>query len=306
MTLFPLYNHLLRTPFASREDVNARIPRRDKARRDTRDLEVFLASFERSYGGGARTLAAPEVAAITAFLSVNVPEFAALGRSDAALKGLIRSAELVERTDEPSSPGLHGGGDVAPQETALLPQSRDSSVPQSPRSGGHAGNVWDAARWQADEELRLYAQGEPSDRFTLVLQGRVLVHTSAEGFSFELGPWSVLGNRALSDLRFVADFDAVAVPPCRLLRVKRESYKAALRAASYDAIVGSHSLRQELRRDRARSAGPGTFDGIELSSIPEVQSWTELSPREHVTIDVQSEAAKKSDDDKDDEASKRP
>lgn len=51
----------------------------------------------------------------------------------------------------------------------------------------------------------------------------------AEDFELELGPWSVLGQRALV-APFEPDFDAVALPPCRLLRIPRSAYAAALAA----------------------------------------------------------------------------
>lgn len=77
----------------------------------------------------------------------------------------------------------------------------------------------------------------------LSLQGRVLIHTGAENFQFELGPWSVLGNRALGEPQdpnwsYVADFDALALPPCRLLRISRPTYLAALKATQISAVIG--------------------------------------------------------------------
>jgi hypothetical protein len=44
----------------------------------------------------------------------------------------------------------------------------------------------------------------------------------------ELGPWSVLGQKALSTKKYVPDFDAVALPPCRLLRIPQSAYGPAL------------------------------------------------------------------------------
>lgn len=52
----------------------------------------------------------------------------------------------------------------------------------------------------------------PSNQFTLILQGRVLIHTGAEDFELELGPWSVLGQRAMVAARFVP----VSSLPCEL------------------------------------------------------------------------------------------
>lgn len=54
--------------------------------------------------------------------------------------------------------------------------------------------------------------------------------TGAEDFELELGPWSVLGQRALVAPHFEPDFDAVALPPCRLLRIPASAYAAALTA----------------------------------------------------------------------------
>lgn len=60
----------------------------------------------------------------------------------------------------------------------------------------------------------------------------------SEGFELELGPWSVLGNRALSVDDYVPDFDAVAQPPCRMLRIRRAAYRAALEACTLDPVLG--------------------------------------------------------------------
>ena len=54
----------------------------------------------------------------------------------------------------------------------------------------------------------------------------------------DLGPWSVLGNRALSVDDYVPDFDAVAQPPCRMLRIRRAAYRAALEACTLDPVLG--------------------------------------------------------------------
>lgn len=244
-----------------------RVPRR-VGRRDTRDLETFLASFEKNYQVGR--LGAPEVAAIAAFLSVNVPEFAELGRSDASLKSLIRSAILIERNERPEI--VFNARDEISSQNSVADQ--EASLPQSPRSGVQGEASFNEYRGiENDEELHLYSLNNPSDKFTLILQGRVLVHTSAEGFSFELGPWSILGNKALSHDSFIADFDAVAIAPCRILRVTRASFKVALRAARVDAIVGARSFRREMRRERSTPGGVGGM-AVELGRIEEV------SPRE--------------------------
>ncbi|EIE23075.1 DUF21-domain-containing protein, partial [Coccomyxa subellipsoidea C-169] len=164
------------------EDVNRRVLRRGGTRAD---VATYLTMFEHKLH--ASTLSPAEVAAVAAFLQLNVDEFAPLMRYDLPLKGLISHAEIVER-------------DMA---------SGSSS------DAGDPGTV-------------LYTRGEPSDTFTLILQGKALIRTGAECFELDLGPWSVLGNRALSCDDYVPDFDAVAQPPCRMLRIRRAAYRAAL------------------------------------------------------------------------------
>jgi hypothetical protein len=53
-----------------------------------------------------------------------------------------------------------------------------------------------------------------------------------------MGPWSVLGNRALASKEYTPDFDAVALPPCRMLRIHRAAYRAALEATTLDPVMG--------------------------------------------------------------------
>ena len=66
--------------------------------------------------------------------------------------------------------------------------------------------------------------------------------TGAEHFELDLGPWSVLGNRALSVDDYVPDFDAIAQPPCRMLRIRRAAYRAALEACTLDPVLGYQVL----------------------------------------------------------------
>lgn len=77
----------------------------------------------------------------------------------------------------------------------------------------------------------------------------MLIRSGTEGFTFERGPWSVLGSGALGALgtlslgeQYMPDFDAVAVAACRLLRISRAAYLAALRAAQASVAIGECSL----------------------------------------------------------------
>jgi hypothetical protein len=47
-----------------------------------------------------------------------------------------------------------------------------------------------------------------------------------------------LGNRALSTDDYIPDFDAMALPPCRMLRIRKAAYRAALEATTLDPVMG--------------------------------------------------------------------
>lgn len=243
ITLEDVMEELIKTEIVDEsdqwEDVEARVPRRI-ARKN--DIDGFLRMFERK--ASFKGLETAEVAAVAAFLALNVEEFALIGRNDVAMKSLIRAGTLIERS-EPST----RTGDVS---------TPGSSTPQSPVSdlASRSSTVWASensfTRAMDDNELQLYHRGQRCSHFILILQGRVEVHTSSEGFSFDLGPWSVLGNRSLSQETYIPDFDAHAVPPCRLLKIEKSAYMAALRASNFSVIVGGRTLRNEIH-DAARS-----------------------------------------------------
>lgn len=70
------------------------------------------------------------------------------------------------------------------------------------------------------------------------------VRAGSEGFLSELGPWSVLGQKALGSEEYIPDFDARATGGCRMLRIHADAYRAALRMGKTDQIVGVRAMRQ--------------------------------------------------------------
>ncbi len=75
-------------------------------------------------------------------------------------------------------------------------------------------------------------------------QGRLVVHAGTEGFQSEMGPWSVLGTKALGSEPYFPDFDAFSSGGCRLMRIHAEAYRSALRMGKADRIVGVRAMRQ--------------------------------------------------------------
>jgi len=109
-------------------------------------------------------------------------------------------------------------------------------------------------------EVQLYARGVRSCHLTLVLQGRVCVRAGSEGFESELGPWSHLGAKALAataEEPYVPDFDAVALPPCRVLRIHADAYRVALRVGEANAVAAGRAVRQALSETAAQRTTSG-------------------------------------------------
>ena len=89
-----------------------------------------------------------------------------------------------------------------------------------------------------------------------------MVHAGTEGFQSEMGPWSVLGTKALGSEPYFPDFDAFSSGGCRLMRIHAEAYRSALRMGKADRIVGVRAMRQ-------------------LSQVCACDCWAELQSPEH-------------------------
>lgn len=205
ITLEDVIEEMIKGEIYDETDKEAISLRRQRGHRE--DVDTFLHLFD--HKNREMKLTKEEVAAAAAFLARNVPEFEILSGSEVVLKGLLRTAEVLDKRRKGSSTG----GDLL---------------------------------WEEDDEVQrgevLYCQGEPTPCFVLVLQGKVLVRTGAEGFQLELGPWSVLATKALTMDSYIPDFDAVGIPPYRLVRIRRAAFLAAVEASCVD-----HKPRTQVR-----------------------------------------------------------
>jgi len=90
---------------------------------------------------------------------------------------------------------------------------------------------YEAEDLNADPSNRtLYEKGKAADFLTIVLQGKIQVTSGSDRFVSELGPFSVMGLKALSEETYVADFTAEATEACQILRIKKGPYISALKA----------------------------------------------------------------------------
>lgn len=74
------------------------------------------------------------------------------------------------------------------------------------------------------EDIFIYESSKPTDFFALILSGRVEVLSGKDSFSSELGMWSYLGIRALSEPSFTPDFSARVLKPTVFLKIARNDF----------------------------------------------------------------------------------
>ena len=246
----------------------------------------YLSLFEHKRRDASR-LSSAEVTAAAAFLSASVAEFRRFAPADAVLKGLIRQAEVIDCCADAASAAAAGGGSLSAAAASLAGLAGGGaeaapgggSGPPSPRgspraptpppaglsrlargdSGGSDGGTTGAATPSGGAtggpggslvgEIPLYARGVPACHLTLVLQGRVAVRAGSEEFASDLGPWSVLGAKALGatpDDPYIPDFCADALPPARVLRIHADAYRVAVRVAAANAVAAGRAVKQAL------------------------------------------------------------
>ncbi len=249
------------------EDVEAQLPRRI-ARQN--DIDAFLQMFERKEVQD-RGLAAEETKAVMAYLTANIEEFRLLGKNEVAMQTLIETAVLIDRGAElhssSSSFKSPGQGPGSAHGSNAGTPTRGQGYSASPSGGRDAFSAAlderergsDSRRGSQpyDDDLVLYRSGVESTKFVLILQGKVEVTTTSEHFNFEMGPWSVLGNKALTQDKYVPDFMAVAMAPCRILTLEKAAYQRAVQQVKIGLVLGGPRsiAKQEEVSQQARKSG---------------------------------------------------
>lgn len=207
-------------------DAQSRVKWRGSARRP--NPTNFMKLFEhKHFEGYERKLSPSEINAIVAFLSVNVPEFKEISRFEpGVLRKLVQISTLVEEDDVTGDEF-----DVNHVEQAESPNTIIFTPGVHTSIGSESG--------------MLYCKGVPSDLFTLVLQGRVVIIAGSDNFASEIGPWCYLGQKALTtspETEYIPDFRAFRKDgsTVRLLRIRRDDYTNALNSAKIRALEVSN------------------------------------------------------------------
>ena len=224
------------------------------------DPTNFLTLFEHKIREQEK-LSEAETAAITAFLSLNVSEFKKLARFGGVLKKLVNASTVEDIEDEegdtasryvgtPNDGNGNGEDEDHPYEPTPRSQRQFSfnGTPSRQGSRNVSGQIDFNARDSDDDDrgsssmAPIYEKGVSSDHFTLILQGKVVVHAGSDDFESELGPWCTIGAKALTADPFVPDFRACPQGAVRLLKIRRGDYKAAMRAAQVEAMSGARNV----------------------------------------------------------------
>ena len=127
----------------------------------------------------------------------------------------------------------------------------------------------------------LYKHGVPTTKFTLILQGKVEMEVGDDNIETELGPWSVIAQRAISqnpaessiaDVKpYKPDFTAVAIAPYRLVQIDRVDFLAALHAvrggSAFTSRLGSRISSNSGRMGTGRSRSETAPDPAEARAV---------------------------------------
>eukprot|EP01134_Creolimax_fragrantissima_P008562 CFRG8562T1 len=109
----------------------------------------------------------------------------------------------------------------------------------------------------------LYEAGKKSDVFTIVLEGKVRVHTASDGLSFDAGPFSVLGLQGLSTPDYIPDFFAVTdLSDGLLMQISATQYRLARNATDIKRTASVISVSTDTSRQQKD-------DGTMMEKCPE-------------------------------------
>jgi hypothetical protein len=93
----------------------------------------------------------------------------------------------------------------------------------------------------------IYKRAVPTYAAYLVINGKLEVTAGDEGFLSEIGPWTLLGGKALTCDLYAPDFTArVSERPTRLLQIRRRLYRRMVRysAGGVDSTVEEQTGRE--------------------------------------------------------------
>ena len=97
----------------------------------------------------------------------------------------------------------------------------------------------------------MYQKGQPSDRCTLIIAGKVTILVGEDDFRTDVSSWSLLGAGALEDAAYKSDFTAfVSAGPCRCIFISRDRFSAAVDASALER----HSHQQPTESQASSSA----------------------------------------------------
>ncbi|XP_002154156.2 metal transporter CNNM4 [Hydra vulgaris] len=109
-------------------------------------------------------------------------------------------------------------------------------------------------------DIYLYQKGKPCDYFSLILQGRVEVNVGDEDITFEGGPFTIFGVKALTceiNQQFIPDYSVKVIGNVQLFKVNNLLYKSSLKAS-------------KLERENRVSDILLEYDDINNSSVPQI------------------------------------
>ena len=116
----------------------------------------------------------------------------------------------------------------------------------------------------------LYEKNVSSDKFTLILSGKVTIVVGSENFRSDIAAWSVLGVNALEDNQWAPDYSAfVSDGPCRCIQIHRDAFVEASDASVFE---------RRLSETNPSKSAPSSDIALSVASSTEAYEDCRLMP----------------------------
>lgn len=235
------------------------------------DPEV-LKMFDSKHDEGL--LSEKEVLVVASYLSNNTHEFSENVIKMKVLKEMLAKFPIIEyhelKTQGTSElfDGLAGVASGPPEDDSAAEnvEAKDAITPANGVMApiDSAEDIVPSAQpdsiEKANPDTTVYSRGVPTKNAYLILNGRLEISAGNDGFISEVGPWTLLGRKALTDDLYAPDFTAqVCERPARLLRIPRKLYRLMVQYSA-GSISGSSTIHNKQTTPAGLS--------LEMSSLP--------------------------------------
>eukprot|EP00189_Rhodosorus_marinus_P011970 CAMPEP_0184742318 /NCGR_PEP_ID=MMETSP0315-20130426/5274_1 /TAXON_ID=101924 /ORGANISM="Rhodosorus marinus, Strain UTEX LB 2760" /LENGTH=404 /DNA_ID=CAMNT_0027213073 /DNA_START=939 /DNA_END=2153 /DNA_ORIENTATION=+ len=195
-----------------------------------------------SHESSTTSLQNNEVLAVSSFLSTHIEEFSSRKIPPEILRQLLKESRIVEHREPPAAADAAAGSD-ADEDKSMITDAISGSVvskdDDEPDRRIVGASSLELGAKKPTQPILVYKRNVPAMEATLIITGRLEVFAGSDGIHSEVGPWTLLGAKALVNELYQADFTARVIEyPLRVLKIHRKQYRNAINRTRADSFVG--------------------------------------------------------------------